>query len=183
MFSFRGKRSVFQGGSTVFKECNAFSIEPTIYLEPKWPLFLKVNPPKQGLFQSKQGSFGFQVHLNAGALKLRNSETVMIRGFQSIHRCHKWRKFRWVRMNFKRVAVVLPICMFFSNRMSSWFQLLTGKKCTEWHNIQKHFYRYALVNYDGRGKSLFSIGATSSFMVPSPASYVTLPECICTESS
>ncbi len=33
-----------------------------IYLEPKWPLFLKVNPPKQGLFQSKQGSFGFQVY-------------------------------------------------------------------------------------------------------------------------
>ena len=27
-----------------------------IYLEPKWPLFLKVKPPKQGLFQSKQGS-------------------------------------------------------------------------------------------------------------------------------
>ena len=25
-------------------------------LEPKWPLFLKVNLPKQGLFQSKQGS-------------------------------------------------------------------------------------------------------------------------------
>ena len=24
-----------------------------IYLEPKWPLFLKVNPPKQCLFQSK----------------------------------------------------------------------------------------------------------------------------------
>ena len=33
-----------------------------IYLpiEPKWPLFLKVNPSKQGLFQSKQGSFGFE---------------------------------------------------------------------------------------------------------------------------
>ena len=31
-----------------------------IYI-PKWPLFLTVNPPKQGLFQSKQGSFGFQV--------------------------------------------------------------------------------------------------------------------------
>ena len=28
-------------------------------LEPNWPLFLKVNPPKQGLFQSKQGSFRF----------------------------------------------------------------------------------------------------------------------------
>ena len=28
-------------------------------LEPNWSLFLKVNPPKQGLFQSKQGSFGF----------------------------------------------------------------------------------------------------------------------------
>ena len=27
-----------------------------IYLEPKWPLFLKVNPPKQGLFKPKQGS-------------------------------------------------------------------------------------------------------------------------------
>ena len=30
-----------------------------IYLEPNWPLFLKVNPPKQGPFQAKQGSFGF----------------------------------------------------------------------------------------------------------------------------
>ena len=29
-------------------------------LEPKWPLFLKVNPTKQGLVQSKQGSCGFQ---------------------------------------------------------------------------------------------------------------------------
>ena len=28
-------------------------------VEPKWPLFLKVNPTKQGLFQPKQGSFGF----------------------------------------------------------------------------------------------------------------------------
>ena len=31
------------------------------YLEPKWPLFLKVNPTKHGLFQPKQGSFEFQV--------------------------------------------------------------------------------------------------------------------------
>ena len=32
------------------------------YLEPNWPLFLKVNPPKPGPFQSKQGApFGFQV--------------------------------------------------------------------------------------------------------------------------
>ena len=30
------------------------------YLEPKWPLFLKVNPAKQGLFKPKLGSFGFQ---------------------------------------------------------------------------------------------------------------------------
>ena len=30
-----------------------------IYLEPNWHLFLKVNSPKQGLFESKQGSFGF----------------------------------------------------------------------------------------------------------------------------
>ena len=34
-----------------------------MYLEPNWPLFLKVNPPKQGPFQSKQGSFGFSVYL------------------------------------------------------------------------------------------------------------------------
>ena len=33
-----------------------------VYLEPKWPLLLKVNPPKQGLFQPKQGSFRFQVY-------------------------------------------------------------------------------------------------------------------------
>ena len=31
------------------------------YLDPICPLFLSFNPPKQGLFQSKQGSFGFQV--------------------------------------------------------------------------------------------------------------------------
>ena len=37
--------------------CHIFALY--IYLEPKWPLFLKVNPSKQGLFQSKQGSFGF----------------------------------------------------------------------------------------------------------------------------
>ena len=38
----------------------------SIYLEPKWPLFLKVNPPqKQGPFPSKQGApFGFQVTLD-----------------------------------------------------------------------------------------------------------------------
>ena len=36
-----------------------------VYLEPKWPLFLKVNPPKQGLFQSKQGApFGVPGKLN-----------------------------------------------------------------------------------------------------------------------
>ena len=34
-----------------------------IYLEPVCPLFWGFNPPKQGLFQSKQGSFGFQVYI------------------------------------------------------------------------------------------------------------------------
>ena len=33
-----------------------YQLRVSIYLEPKWPLFLKVNPPKQGLFQSKRGS-------------------------------------------------------------------------------------------------------------------------------
>ena len=34
-----------------------------IYLEPVCPLFWGFNPPKQGPFQSKQGSFGFQVYI------------------------------------------------------------------------------------------------------------------------
>ena len=34
-----------------------------IYLEPVCPLFWWLNPSKQGLFQSKQGSFGFQVYI------------------------------------------------------------------------------------------------------------------------
>ena len=33
------------------------------YLEPVCPLFWGFNPPKQGPFQSKQGSFGFQVYM------------------------------------------------------------------------------------------------------------------------
>ena len=34
-----------------------------IHLEPVCPLFWGFNPPKEGLFQSKQGSFGFQVYI------------------------------------------------------------------------------------------------------------------------
>ena len=34
-----------------------------VYLEPVCPLFWWLNPSKQGLFQSKQGSFGFQVQI------------------------------------------------------------------------------------------------------------------------
>ena len=34
-----------------------------IYLEPFCPLFWGSNPPKQGPFQPKQGSFGFQVNI------------------------------------------------------------------------------------------------------------------------
>ena len=35
-----------------------------IYLELVCPLFWGLNPPKQGLFQSKQGSFGFQAYIH-----------------------------------------------------------------------------------------------------------------------
>ena len=35
-----------------------------IYLEPVCPLFWGFNPPKEGLFQSKHGSFGFQVSIH-----------------------------------------------------------------------------------------------------------------------
>ena len=43
-----------------------------IYLDPKWPLFLKVNPPKEGLFQSKQlGSrYIYPWKLTAGSSKI-----------------------------------------------------------------------------------------------------------------
>ena len=40
---------------------NQFVEDDYTYLEPVCPLFLGFNPPKEGRFQSKQGSFGFQV--------------------------------------------------------------------------------------------------------------------------
>ena len=39
-----------------------FAFQYNIYLEPVRPEFWGFNPPKQGLVQSKQGSFGFQVY-------------------------------------------------------------------------------------------------------------------------
>ena len=39
-----------------------YKLHIKLHLEPTWPVFLKANPPKQGLFQSKQGSFVFQAH-------------------------------------------------------------------------------------------------------------------------
>ena len=71
----RGFEDVFGGwrefGSAKFclpKDLNSLFCEKTlelnlsiplyfyIYLEPQWPLFLKVSPSKQGLFQAKQGA-------------------------------------------------------------------------------------------------------------------------------
>ena len=40
---------------------NVWGFARYIYLEPVCPPFWGLNPPTQGLFQSKQGSFGFQV--------------------------------------------------------------------------------------------------------------------------
>ena len=39
-----------------------------INLEPVCPLFWGFNPPKEGFFQSKQGSFGFQVYNKSTSL-------------------------------------------------------------------------------------------------------------------
>ena len=36
----------------------------SIYLQPVCPLLWGFNPPKEGPFQSKQGSFGFQVYIH-----------------------------------------------------------------------------------------------------------------------
>ena len=48
------------------------------YLEPKWPLFLKVNSPRQGLFQSKQGSSKgcryILISILSGSFNLHNLE-------------------------------------------------------------------------------------------------------------
>ena len=49
---------------TVFFSVSMFWVEVFfwyIYLEPVCPLFWGLNPTKEGLFQSKQGLFGFQV--------------------------------------------------------------------------------------------------------------------------
>ena len=46
-----------------YLEQHLYTWSHNIYLEPKWPLFLNVNPTKQGLFQPKQGSFEFQVYI------------------------------------------------------------------------------------------------------------------------
>ena len=40
-----------------------------LYLEPICPLFLGFNPPKQGLFKSKQWSLGLQVYIYNSCLK------------------------------------------------------------------------------------------------------------------
>ena len=46
-----------------------------IYLEPMCPLFWWLNAPKQGLFQSKQGSFEFQVYIYITCFTQRLPET------------------------------------------------------------------------------------------------------------
>ena len=47
--------------SATFWELRHLLSPRCIYLEPQWPLFLKVNPPKQGPFQSKRVIFRFPV--------------------------------------------------------------------------------------------------------------------------
>ena len=60
----QGGRNLFPPWSAVlFSSLGAHETQQTtVYLEPKWPPFLQVNPQKQGIFQSKQGSFRFQVY-------------------------------------------------------------------------------------------------------------------------
>ena len=69
MFPWHCRWSLSEGEASTFKSrynicIYIYSVRMYIYiyLEPKWPLFLKINPTKQGLFQPKQGSFEFQVY-------------------------------------------------------------------------------------------------------------------------
>ena len=61
-----------------------FSVEDALsysYLEPKWPLFLKVNTTnKAGLVQPKQGSFGFRVYTYVWFRQMTSAE-------------HRWQRF------------------------------------------------------------------------------------------
>ena len=56
------QHAAMSAGERVFL-MNRYYIYTHIYLEPKCHLFLKVNPPKQGPFQAKQGSFAFYVYI------------------------------------------------------------------------------------------------------------------------
>ena len=60
-----------------YLEQHLYTWSHNIYLEPKWPLFLNVNPTKQGLFQPKQGSFEFQVYIYIWSIS-QTDQTVYI---------------------------------------------------------------------------------------------------------
>ena len=47
-----------------------------LYLEPVCPLFWWLNPPKQGPFQPKQGSFGFQAYTKGGHSSVKNNSHI-----------------------------------------------------------------------------------------------------------
>ncbi len=55
-------RSIWRFIINVLQDCCTSCLMFVYYIPraPFWPLFLKVNPPKQVLFQPKQGSFGVQ---------------------------------------------------------------------------------------------------------------------------
>ena len=65
-------------------------IETTTYLEPNWPLFLKVNPPKQGLFNQNKGHLGSR-EVNLGECILCTAQV----GFSSMTPSHAIRTASW----------------------------------------------------------------------------------------
>ncbi len=77
-----------------------------IYLEPVWPLFWGLNPPKEGPFQSQEGSFGFQVDMHRcsseftlanGVLDVSWRRFFSRIGRNGLHRSLGWRGFRWIK--------------------------------------------------------------------------------------
>ena len=97
-----------------------------IYLEPQWPLYSwRSTPPKQGLFQPKQWSFGFQVcYVVFFACSCRDdlSNTMAPTGLKRVL-CHgnlrlPSRKKNYIR-NKKRIARAWIIAQYFVQQLRS----------------------------------------------------------------
>ena len=76
--------------SSDLKDFLAKTVYIYIYLEPICPPFWWLNPPKQGLFQSKQGSFGFQASYISSFMHIAGADVLHVDNtvFNVMERAH-----------------------------------------------------------------------------------------------